>query len=438
MPVGPDRSGASTAGEDLASRKNLLLLIQLRWLAVAGQVVTITVVAFAFEVDLPLMPMAGVLLALVALNLASLVQVWRRTRIRQAELFGALVFDVAALTVQLYLSGGGTNPFTFLFLLQVTLGAVLLETRAAFALVGLIGLCFTHITVIYRPLDLPARFSQSLLNLHMDGLLICFVLNAVLVVVFVTRINRNVRERDARLAGLREQAAEEAHIVRMGLLASGAAHELGTPLSTLSVILGDWRRMPALMADPELAQEIDAMQAQVQRCKAIVSGTLLSAGEARSESAAATTLQSFLDALVADWRALRPSADLAYENATEGTQRIVADSALRQAIVNVLDNAFEASPAGILFRAEQQGDLLQLSVSDAGTGFPETMLTHIGKPYQSTKGGTARGIGLFLVANVVRKLGGQVEVRNKREGGAVVTIALPLSALALGRSPADG
>ena len=86
-----------------------------------------------------------------------------------------------------------------------------------------------------------------------------FVLNAALLVVFVTRINRNLRERDAQLADLRQRAAEEEHIVRMGLLASGAAHELGTPLATLSVILGDWRRMPDFAADPELAEEIDEM-----------------------------------------------------------------------------------------------------------------------------------------------------------------------------------
>lgn len=436
LPVG--RGGPEPLGEDLASRKNLLLLIQLRWLAVAGQVVTIAVVAFAFEVDLPLIPMAAVLAALVTLNIASLIRVWRRTRIRQSELFGALVFDVAALTVQLYLSGGGTNPFAFLFLLQVTLGAVLLETRAAFALVGLTGLCFTHITVFYRPLDLPQRFSESMFSLHMDGVLICFVLNAVLLVVFVTRINRNVRERDARLADLRQQATEEAHIVRMGLLASGAAHELGTPLSTLSVILGDWRRMPALMADPELSQEIDAMREQVQRCKTIVTGTLLSAGEARSESAGVTTLQAFLDALVADWRARRPEADLTYENAADGTQRIVSDSALRQAIVNVLDNAAEASPTGIVFRVAEQDGVLTLAVVDSGPGFPQSMLDGMGTPYQSSKGGGARGLGLFLVSNVLRKLGGELVVRNAAGGGAVVTLALPLSALALGRRPADG
>jgi len=92
----------------------------------------------------------------------------------------------------------------------------------------------------------------------------------------------------------------------MGLLASGAAHELGTPLSTVCVILGDWQRMPAIAADPQMLEEIDEMQVQVQRCKSIVSGILLSAGEARGESPVATTVRTFLDELVEEWRADAP------------------------------------------------------------------------------------------------------------------------------------
>ena len=136
-------------------------------------------------------------------------------------------------------------------------------------------------------------------------MLICFALNAALLVTFITRISRNLRERDAHLAGLRQRAAEEEHIVRMGLLASGAAHELGTPLATLAVILGDWCRMPFFTSDQELYQEVTEMQVQIQRCKVIVSGILLSAGEARSESSVRTTVCTFMNELAAEWRYMR-------------------------------------------------------------------------------------------------------------------------------------
>src|SRR5205085_1783626 len=160
--------------DDETNRKNMALLIQLRWTAVVGQIVTIGGVHMWLGIPLPLTRMGAVIGALIFLNVSSLVWVRHRAAITNNELLVALMLD--------------------------------------------------------------------------------FVLNAVLLVVFVTRINRNLRERDAHLAALRQHAAEQDHIVRMGLLASGAAHELGTPLASLSVILGDWRRMPDLAADQELAE----------------------------------------------------------------------------------------------------------------------------------------------------------------------------------------
>src|SRR6185312_14841471 len=239
-------------------------------------------------------------------------------------LFGSLIFDVLALSAQLYLSGGDANPFVFLYLLQVTLAAVLLRTAPAWTVAGLAGAAAALLTAINQPLRLPdGRY--DLFSLHIVGALICFLLDAGLLVVFVTRIGRNLRIRDAHLAALRQHAVEEDHIVRMGLLASGAAHELGTPLSSLSVILGDWRHMPDLADDPDLLADIGEMQAAVDRCKSILSGILLSAGEARGDAPSITTVNAFLDGLVADWRRARPTADLRYDNRFGDDVKIISD-----------------------------------------------------------------------------------------------------------------
>jgi two-component system sensor histidine kinase RegB len=271
-----------------------------------------------------------------------------------------------------------------------------------------------------------------------QGMLICFALNAALLAVFIKRITSNLRARDARLADLRQRAAEEEHIVRMGLLASGAAHELGTPLATLSVILGDWRRMPPFQENPELLQEVGEMQAQLARCKSIVSGILLSAGEARGESSARTTIGTFLSDLVEEWRATRPAVEFAFENRFGNDLPMVSDSALKQMICNVLDNALEASPRWIRLEAARRTDALVLTVTDAGPGFPPGMLAQFGKPYQSSKGRPGGGLGLFLVVNVARTLGGSVAARNRPEGGASVTVTLPLAAITLAEGAAHG
>jgi two-component system sensor histidine kinase RegB len=424
--------------DDSTGLENMRQLIQLRWIAVVGQIVTIAVVNYGFHIHLPLREMFVVLICLVAFNIGSMLR-WRaHHEVTNGELFFALLVDVATFTGQLYLSGGATNPFSFLYLLQVILGAVLLRAWSVWTMVGITAACFAGLTIFYEPLALPLDYYGMLLGPYIEGTLICFALNASLLVIFITRINRNLRARDARLADLRERAAEEEHIVRMGLLASGAAHELGTPLSTVCVILGDWRRMSSIAADPQMLEEIDEMEAQVQRCKNIVSGILLSAGEARGESPVVTTIRTFLDDLVEEWRETRPVTRFTYENRFGQDLPIVSDSAIKQMIHNVLDNALEASPGWVGLNVAHEGDALKLTVTDAGPGFPPEMLAQLGKPYQSSKDKPGAGLGLFLVSNVARTLHGSVSAHNRSEGGAIVTLTLPLESITLEQSTADG
>lgn len=437
--VGPDAIPRAVAVspvtlplDETTNVKNINQLIQLRWIAVIGQVVTIGFVHFVMGVELPLMPMISVLCGSIFLNVISQEWLRKQTDARDRELLLLLLLDVAALTAQLYLSGGATNPFVSLYLLQVTLGAMLLNARFTWVIVIVASLCFAGLIIFHRPLALPAGMADHLFQIHIVGTLICFVLDAALIVVFMTRIARNLRDRDNGLAALRQQAAEEDHIVRMGLLASGAAHELGTPLASLSVILSDWRRMPALASNPELMEEIAEMQAEVQRCKSIVTGILMSAGDMRGEAPAVTSVNDFFGELVEDWRTARSSGTLVYENNFGEDMPIVSDSALKQTIFNVLDNANEVSPLWIRIALERAGDMLVLKVSDMGPGFAPEMLANLGKPYNSSKGRPGRGLGLFLVVNAVRKLGGSVVADNRPVGGAVVTLSLPLSALAIG------
>ncbi|MGI4777416.1 MAG: ATP-binding protein [Janthinobacterium lividum] len=423
--------------DHLTGLDNLQQLIQLRWIAVVGQIVTIEVVHYGFQIRLPLDQMLAILGCLVLFNLLSLCR-WRIGReVTNTELFVTLLVDVGMLTAQLYLSGGVTNPFVYLYLLQVILSAVLLEAWSSTVMVVVTTTCLAVLALFSRPLSLPMDHDRGLASPYIQGMVVCFALNAGLLLIFITRINANLRARDARLAGLRQRAAEEEHIVRMGLLASGAAHELGTPLATLSVILGDWRRMPEFSANADLLQEVGEMQAQLQRCKTIVSGILLSAGEARGESSVATTVVTFLDALAAEWRATRQVISFSYTNHFGDDLPMVSDSALKQTICNVLDNALEASPYRVELEVTRIDESLVLTVSDAGPGFAPAMLAHLGKPYQSSKGRPGGGLGLFLVVNVVRTLGGSVSAFNRIDGGAVVTIQLPLAAVTLEEVDSD-
>jgi two-component system sensor histidine kinase RegB len=422
-------SMAADAG-DPTGHKNMLYLIRLRWIAVLGQVTTIAVVTLGLGLRLPLPQMLTVLACLIAFNIASQLRWQENPIVTNSEMFLALLVDVATLTAQLHFSGGTSNPFAFLYLLQVILSAVLLDAWATWTIVALTSFCLGGLALFSAPLPQLLERQIDFARLYVIGMLICFLLNAGLLVILIKRISGNLRERDARLANLRQRAAEEEHIVRMGLLASGAAHELGTPMATMSVLLGDWLRMPEFAGNATLQEEIHEMQTQLQRCKTIVSGILLSAGETRGESSTKTTLCAFLGALVEEWRGNRPVTEFSYDEQIPNDVPVVFESALKQTIFNLLDNALEASPHWVRLTVATEGDMLKLAVSDRGPGFAPAMLAQFGKPYQSSKGRPGSGLGLFLVVNVARTLGGTVEARNLAQG-AEVELRLPLSAIAL-------
>ena len=417
---------------DTTNTKNLLLLIQLRWLAVGGQVATILFVHHVLGITLPVTQLSLVILFLAGLNIISLVRHIRQAEVTNAELFIELLLDVAALTIQLYLTGGASNPFISLYLLQVILATVLLEAWSVWLIVLITCGSFVWLTLAHRTIAIPHAHGTDLFNLHLQGMFICFVLAACLLAFFVMRIQRNLRTRDAHLADLRQRSVEEDHIVRMGLLASGAAHELGTPLATLSVILSDWERLPLVQSDGDLAQDVTDMQGQVERCKHIVSGILMSAGAARGEGTLHTTAAAFMDDLIAEWQASRTPQAFAYEQHIAPDANILPDAALKQVVFNVLDNALEASPGWVGMAVARTGADLVVTVRDTGPGFAPGMLNELGKPYRSTKARPGSGLGLFLVVNVVRKLGGTVSAANGETGGACVTIALPVASLSHG------
>jgi len=412
---------------DEAARRNLLLLSYLRWLAVGGQLATILAVHMLLSVRLPMTPMLLTLFVLVMVNLLALTA-YLRGPVNNTILLATLVMDVSCLSVQLYLSGGATNPFLALYLLQVVLGAVLLEAWSSWLLVALTSGALGLLALYAPPMDLPPALRIALPRAYILALWFNYTLAAVLLELFVTRVTRNLRHRDAYLATLRQRAAEEEHVVRIGLLASGAAHELGTPLASLSVALGDWRAEAAVSADPRLAEEVAEMQAEVARCKEIVAGILFAAGEVTGQAPERTTLRRFLSGIVAnaaarDW--------VRIEDLLGRDIAIVSDKALGQALLNLLDNAAEADASNILLSAALDEDMLILTVQDDGRGFPAHILSAIGQPYQSTKSRRGAGLGLFLTNNVLRTLGGTLEARNRPGRGAQVSLRLPLDALAI-------
>lgn len=409
------------------NRRNLLQLLWLRLVAIVGQVTTILFVYYFLKISLPLGLMFLVIGLLGFTSLISFYRYESKKNISDKSLFIELLLDVLALTAQLYLSGGISNPFISLFLLQVIISAILLSQIYSW-LIGIITiLCYIALSFYHHELHELHHHSGSgnFFNLHLQGMLISYVFAAILLLIFVTKIIKNLKERDRQISSLKQQAIEKEQVVRMGLFATSAAHELSTPLSTISVILADWKKMKF---EKDVIVDVELVESQIERCKKILSGILSSSGRARLENATAISVKETFDLLIKEWSNLRSPKNLTYKFVGKSDKKIILSNDLKLAFFNIFDNALEESPNLISILVNVGNDELTVAVEDQGKGFSEEMLDQIGKPNLTTKSGN-NGLGLFLAINSFAAINGNLKVSNKADGGAKVEITIPIKNL---------
>ena len=428
--------------DETTRRKNLRILVNLRGIAFCAQVAAILIAAYGLDIVLPVTKMFAVAAGLAVFNLYSLYRLRATRPVRLGDLFTGLLVDVAALTLQLAFSGGTANPFVSFYMLPVIIGAVMLSSGFSWAIYGLtlVGYLGLAVASYYQPMPamtMPGMEMQNMAgqglvdrsSLHMHGMMLGYAISAGVLVLMITRIRANLQARDMELEAIKARAQEEDYLVRLGLLSAGAAHELGTPLTTLSVIVKDLIDLPLPRKKADMAADLNTMAGQIERCKAIVSGILTASGDVRGEGADVRPLDSFITDIAEAWRQAHADASLSIAIDLPA-QSVVADRVIDQVVVNLLDNAHEAAPT-IHLSARMEAANLVITVADTGPGFTQSVLDRVGQPYVTTKDhtieGRGRGMGLFLVSNAVRKLGGVIDVTNR--GGASVTIRLPVSAI---------
>lgn len=407
------------------NKKNLLQLLYLRLIAIIGQITTILFTHYILEIKLPLTSMFLVLLALIIVNCVSFFRYKSQKNISDKSLFIELLFDVAALTSQLYLSGGITNPFTSLFLPQVIIGAILLRPIYAYLIAFITIICNIWISFNYKELlSFHHHQSDNLFDLHLHGMLISYIFTAILLLIFVTKISKNLKEGDKEINLLKQRSLEKEQIVRMGLLATGAAHELGTPLSTISVIIGDWKKMNL---DKDLIEDVNIAEDQLKHCKKILSEILSSSGKTRLETAKKEDVTDIFNSLIKEWSDSRLPQNLIYNFNSEIEKETILDDILIKAFFNIFDNALEESPNFISIDINITKDIFTINIEDRGKGFDNQIIKEIGKANLTTK--NSSGLGLFLALNALHKVDGKLEINNLTNKGAKVTIIIPLKNL---------
>jgi two-component system sensor histidine kinase RegB len=267
------------------------------------------------------------------------------------------------------------------------------------------------------------------LDIHLVGMWLGFVVSAGIFAFFVTRIGQNLREYDRITAEARESALESERMLALGALATAAAHELGTPLATMAVLTREMSEEYAHI--PELQQDLDLLRKQVDRCKDILTSLTSSAGDARAVDANGIALDDFLENTIQRWRDIRPAVQLscAFKGSTPAP-KIVTDLALGMALINLLDNAADASPERVDIEGEWDHSLLTLHIRDYGAGLTEEAARHAGTPFFTTKREEGMGLGLYLSRIILGRFNGSVNLDKHPDSGTITCIRLPLTGLA--------
>lgn len=415
-------SGIPSSRDSANLRLNRRRAVVLRWWLIGSVAVAVVVAPAGLGVALPRSAMLAVLVLLAAFNAYVLWRTRGDAAASEGELFSELCVDIAAMGVLLYLSGGAANPLISLLLVPVAVAALALRgLLAALAATLAVGI-YSLLTVAFLPLAVaePERATR----LHLAGMWLTFVLSVAMITWFVARMTASIRERDRRLAAAREQALRDERVVALGALAAGAAHELGTPLATMAVIVGELEADASL--DAQTREDMALVRQQIGLCKEIISDMAARAGAHRADGGDLRNAVEWLQAVRSRWQAMRPRATsrIVFDFAAEAPA-IAVDGTLEQAVTNLLNNAADASADETEIDVSWNGASLTICIADRGPGFPADTLARAGREPMPARPGHG-GIGLLLAFAAIERRGGRLRLENPPGGGAQARIELPL------------
>ncbi len=398
---------------DLAPNLALPWILRLRYGMVAGEAAIIFGMSYGFNLDIPLLwtlaPLAVVLVSNIWLGRLRVLPF----RFPQETLGAIFCLDTLCLTAILGLAGGPMNPFSLLYLVQITLSAVVLRKVWTWALGALSTVCFGLLFFF----DTPSRA----LSPHLAGMWVAFAIAAALITFFTGKIADELRTREREVLVLQDQVAKNERLASLVTLAAGAAHELGTPLATIAVVAKDLERNAAALEDAKL------IRSEVERCRRILERMSARSAGPMGEAPMAVRVGDFLSQVLAEFSEPQ-RALLKIELADEELAAVLPRQATAQSLTALIQNALDANldQRPILIMAAGIDSKLRIVVEDHGYGMPADVLRRIAEPFFTTKEpGKGMGLGTFLVRTFAESLGGRVVFDSSPGKGTTATLELP-------------
>jgi two-component system sensor histidine kinase RegB len=397
---------------------------RVRWAATLGHALVFAVGYFWLLPELDLTVFLSVEVLLIASNLA----LYRfESVIRSSPALGiVLIFDVLLLTALLYAYGGHTNPFSMVYLVHVVLAAVLVGQSWTWGIALLSSACFA---ALFGAGGISATSHHGAhgaggFDLHLQGMLAAFILLSFLIAGFVSRMRLAIELQSKELM---RRSANEDRLAALTQLSAGAAHELGTPLATMKLVLDDLMRPEIDVKASDVIIDLTCMKEQLNRCAAILKKMAPESGDLCGEMPREFLLSELLDSIKAGLPADRSELlDVRYRE--EGGVLYLPFDAVSQTVASLVSNAFDASPerASVLLSIGQRGRIIDFIIIDKGSGIDSATQARLGEPFFTTKeAGKGMGLGIFLSRLLVSRLEGSLRFDSDCGMGTTVTMELP-------------
>ena len=417
---------------DLGRRSRRLrvdTLVKLRWLALLGQAIALVVTYFGLRFSLPLGPCLLVIAASAWLNIGLRLRFGRTERLEDAPAAAMLAYDILQLTALLYLTGGIENPFSMLFLAPIMISAVSLSGRITLILTLLMVGAVSALTFRHYPLPWYPGEQLQLPLIYDAGIWVAIVLGAGFIAIYASRVAVEARKLADALAATELVLAREQHLTQLDGLAAAAAHELGTPLATITLVVREMQKqLPA--SDPS-EEDLKVLAQEVGRCRAIL-GTLTSLGSDTGDILDEMSLGLLIEEAAGPQRdfGMRISISKDGEDPEPICRR---NPGILYGLGNLIENAIDFAVSDVRIATKWDAGRVTIVIEDDGPGFSADVAGRVGEPYVTTKTdrrakteeGSGLGLGLFIAKTLLERSGATVKAGNRAppETGASIAIS---------------
>jgi two-component system sensor histidine kinase RegB len=407
-------------------------LIRLRWLAVFGQFAAVLVVHFGLEFEVPILPCAAVIALAALLNVALRLSFHHTQWLEPDRAAWLLAFDTAELAALLYLTGGLENPFAFLLLGPVLISATALPPRMTLLIGTFAMFCATVLVFLHYNLPWDSEDPLELPEIYMVGVWLSILLAIGYIGVYTWQVAEEARQLSDALAATELVLAREQHLSQLDGLAAAAAHELGTPLATITLVVREIER--ALEIDSPHADDVKLLREQAQRCRAILAKiTELPTADPFDR----TPLSGLLEEAVAPHRNFGISIGVTYPPDRAAEPVGVRNPAVRYGLGNLIENAVDFAHSRVEIFPQWTAQEVTITISDDGPGFSSEVIDRIGAPYVTHRRPEPRaaedveepvfglGLGFFIAKTLLERSGAKLSLINQAPPlhGATVSVS---------------